>query len=136
MPPRPLEHLSEYDALPVRRSPRLSSRYSRGDAIGSVPFPLSTLSYSATSRQTLSGFKEYDDPSTSILNESGQSVPAAFDEDFQGGGSDMPEHLYGMTNACRNHSSSHDACGQAPNHVTGSIGGSIPMASLLRSLSM
>ncbi len=46
----------------------------------------------------------------------------------------MPERLYGMINACRNRSSSHDACGQAPNHVTGSIGGSIAAypCSLLR----
>lgn len=74
----------------------MSSRYlSSGDG-GHPQFPLTTVNYSVTSRQTLSGFKDFDDTSTNILNESGQSVPLAFDDDIHHSGSyDLPEHLYG-----------------------------------------
>ena len=91
---RHVEHLHEYDSHPVRRSPRLSSRYSRADGSGHL-FPLTSVTYSATSRQSLSGFKYCDETaSANILNESGQSVPVTFDNDVQH--SDLPEHLYGM----------------------------------------
>ncbi len=97
-PYRRVEYLSEYDPHSLRRSPRLRSSSSRDVGSGPLSFPLSSATYSATSRQTLSGFKDYEETATSnILNESGQSVPQAFDEDIhQDGGMDLPEHLYGM----------------------------------------
>ena len=118
-----MQHVIESDSGIVRRSPRLSARYSSGTGLGS--FPLTSVTYSATSRPSLSGYtKDYQDTTVSVLNESGQSVPPSFDEDegfaptglspggeisFQpgyisaataqvevAGDSDLPEHLYGM----------------------------------------
>ena len=63
----------------VRRSPRLRERYSRNRSAGS--YPLTTVSYVATSRPSLSGYsrqREWEQHD-SILNESGQSVPSTFD---------------------------------------------------------
>lgn len=107
----------------VRRSPRLSSRYLRSREIGEpglTPFPLASVAYTATSRQSLGSYKALDEQTVNnILDESGQSVPPSFeeDEDFQSTGADlgaataqhygtppeeretesgMPQHLYGL----------------------------------------
>ena len=64
----------------LRRSPRLRERYSRERSEGPT---LLTVTHSATLRPGLSGYmrqKELEEQqNASILNESGQSVPAHFD---------------------------------------------------------
>ena len=61
----------------VRRSPRLRERYSRERSEGPT---LLTVTQSVSSRPGLSGYmKELEQQNASILNESGQSVPAYFD---------------------------------------------------------
>ena len=75
-PRRRLEELQEPQG-DVRRSPRLRERYSRERSEGPA---LLTVTQSVTSRPALSGYmKELEQQNASILNESGQSVPAYFD---------------------------------------------------------
>ena len=72
----------------VRRSPRLSQRYTSMLGTGERLFP---LTYAATSRQSLSTYSRLRDTDeysvnsavSSILDESGQSVPASFDRDVE-----------------------------------------------------
>ncbi len=79
----------------VRRSPRLSGRFSNRDDVGisnRSTYPTSTVS----SRPSLRGYST-SKKETSILNESGQSVPTSFCD----GGSHnkttrVPEHLFGQ----------------------------------------
>ena len=72
------------DSTMLRRSPRISQRLS-GYSVSDNPL---TTSYS---RSTLSSYRTSD---TSILNESGQSVPSTFDQDdFSGNQSSVPESL-------------------------------------------
>ncbi|CAI7988789.1 hypothetical protein GBAR_LOCUS51 [Geodia barretti] len=109
---RRLEELQEPQG-DVRRSPRLRERYSRERSEGPA---LLTVTQSVTSRPALSGYmKELEQQNASILNESGQSVPAYFDlgQDDTGSrhsgdsreeidavsgqpfGTPDPQHLYG-----------------------------------------
>ena len=86
------------DTHTIRRSPRLSGRFSAESR--SVPRP-----YHVSSRQSLRGYgkgkKKEEVASTNILNESGQSVPASFDDEADGGafekreGAGVSPHLYG-----------------------------------------
>jgi len=66
----------------VRRSPRLSQRFG-GSRPGDGAHPLVTISYTATSRSSLGSYSkaQRDRDTSSILNESGQSVPPSFDQD-------------------------------------------------------
>ncbi|CAI7988783.1 hypothetical protein GBAR_LOCUS51 [Geodia barretti] len=110
---RRLEELQEPQG-DVRRSPRLRERYSRERSEGPA---LLTVTQSVTSRPALSGYmKELEQQNASILNESGQSVPAYFDlgQDDTGSrhsgdsreeidavsgqpfGTPDPQHLYGL----------------------------------------
>ena len=62
----------------IRRSPRLRERYSRERSEGPTSL---TVTYTATSRQSLSGYLRQKklEEQQNILNESGQSVPSYFD---------------------------------------------------------
>lgn len=74
----------------VRRSPRLSRRYTNLLSTGELIRSSFPLTYSATSRPSLSGYhvRDVDERSvgsegSSILDESGQTVPASFDADVE-----------------------------------------------------
>lgn len=117
--PRRVEQVIE--SSHVRRSPRLSHRYTSLLSTGELVRTSFPLTFSATSRSSLSGYshvRDVDEQSvgsagSSILDESGQTVPASFDMDVeptttllastasaesateaqhQG---DVPQHLYG-----------------------------------------
>ena len=77
----------------VRRSPRLRERYSRERSEGPI---LLTVAHTATSRPGLSGYMRQKEQDESILNESGQSVPAYFE---LGQDEAEPDQL-GRLNAC------------------------------------
>ena len=71
------------DSPVLRRSPRISQRLS-GYSVSENPL---TTSYS---RSTLSSYRTSD---TSILNESGQSVPSTFDQDDFSDNQSVPDSL-------------------------------------------
>lgn len=98
-----LEQFSDSDGdLPVRRSPRLTGRYAPRERT----FPLA-----ASSRPSLPSYEKEQMKTRNILNESGQSVPASFEDEEEAellnvshdhtyaqksGGTSEPAHLYGL----------------------------------------